>query len=384
MTSITPAGLASTVNQHMTAAERAELKALIRAADVDNVETRGSIAGDSEYRTAFKRYLRTGATHEIESRAAAYDAGNQVGTGTAGGYTVPQEFYAELLVRLKAYGGIYGVSNVVETADGRPMLYATNDPTGNVGAIIPEAQGDTFLAETFGTGTLQAWTYTSKVLLASYELLEDSEFDIESLVTARTGERIGRAVAAHLQTGSGTGQPLGIQTALAAATGRTVQGSATDTLYLAGSSTSITANATSGQVSEASLRKMIAAVDVAYRDDAHWVMSDSTFINLSAHANSLGDYLYPTLRDGRMTLLGYPIVIDNNTGNVPTAVNTTGGLIFGNIAKTMLVRQVKNVRVVRLDQRYADARQVAWFSYLRLDQRPADTNAAVLYESPSA
>src|SRR5260370_23375335 len=50
----------------------------------------------------------------------------------------------------------------------------------------------------------------------SLELLQDSAFDLEAWLAERFGERFGRAYEAALTTGTGSNQPTGLLTAVAA------------------------------------------------------------------------------------------------------------------------------------------------------------------------
>src|SRR5690606_12480293 len=62
----------------------------------------------------------------------------------------------------------------------------------------------------FDQAELGAYTYTSKLMKVSWQLLNDSAFDLPSFLGRKAGERIGRAWAAHLVGGTGTGQPTGL------------------------------------------------------------------------------------------------------------------------------------------------------------------------------
>jgi HK97 family phage major capsid protein len=55
----------------------------------------------------------------VEERAAG------VGTGAAGGYTVPVEFLAKLIEVIKSFGGILAVADVITTDSGAPMQWPT-------------------------------------------------------------------------------------------------------------------------------------------------------------------------------------------------------------------------------------------------------------------
>jgi HK97 family phage major capsid protein len=260
------------------------------------------------------------------------------------------------------------------------MPWPTTDPTGIVGHIIGEAVQDSFTDFSFGTGMLQAWTYSSGVILASYELLNDAAFDLEGFIRDRIAEAIGRALAAHLQTGSGTGQPLGIQTALAAASGLTSGGvyqspaaSGAKSNTLAGQGASGPAKLASGIVDFNDALGMIHSIDPAYRASGRcqWVMNDTTLQMFRSLTDDYGRPLWmPSVAGGQPdTLLNFPYTIDQNTGNVPTAAATTGGLLFGDFQTAMVLRRVNQADVMRLNERYADARQVGFFGFVRQDAR---------------
>src|ERR1700748_1560127 len=96
---------------------------------------------------------------------------------------------------------------------------------------------------------LNACVFYPPPLLASVELIEDSAFDVDQFVADRIGEAIGRKEASLAVSGSGSGQPLGLITALAAkgatsgANGGYVSlGTATSVKMFSGTTTELAAN----------------------------------------------------------------------------------------------------------------------------------------------
>lgn len=85
-------------------------------------------------------------------------------------------------------------------------------------------------------------------------------------------------------------------------------------------------------------------------------------------------------------LFGFPVVIDNSIANL--AASTTGGPVFGDLSRAMVLRVVRNdARVVtdthpivpntmKLTERYADYLEVGYLGYLRVDSRSNDLRAA--------
>jgi HK97 family phage major capsid protein len=342
----------------------------------DPLDTRGLASPeDIEKRDkAFDLYMRTG-TKSPELRttygSALGEAGFQA-SGTTGGYTVPQGFWDHLTIAMKAYGGYAEWYNQVLTPTGNPMDWPTVDPTSVVGGIIGEGVIDGFTTYTFGQGILNAWTYTNQVILASVELVQDSAFDVSSFVADRIGEAIGRAEGAHSVSGSGSGQPMGLITALNAGSRFVSLTAATSTNIVGtGTVTELAGNVLSG----VTLGKMVAAVDAAYWPNAAFYFSPTQFVNQSNLADGYGRPLYPTLQQANPTLMGFPVRIVPES---PALVaSTAGGPVFGDLSIAMVRRRVETAELMVLDQRYADARQIGYYGYVRQDHRSNDLRAAV-------
>ena len=131
----------------------------------------------------FSEYLR-GNTSRPEFRGTL-DSGNGMSTapnsaGTAAGatgydagYLIPQGFWNQLAVALKAYGGLSAGFQTVVTPTGNPMPWPSVNPTAVVGSYITEQSQLGFGGDSagtdyqFGQGMLNAWTIVSGVILAS-------------------------------------------------------------------------------------------------------------------------------------------------------------------------------------------------------------------------
>jgi HK97 family phage major capsid protein len=379
------------------------LELLNRANPGRDLDTRGagSNAGKSAEDRAFTNYLRTGevAPGMREVRAVSNSEGTQPGQvagtgGTAGGYMVAQGFWENLQVALKAYGGTAADFRQIETPTGAVMPWPTIDPTTVVGTLLSEgtqlsADGGSY---TFGQGVLNAWTYTtSGAILVSRQLVNDSEFDVDSFLTERMGEQIGRAIAAAAISGTGSSQPLGIVTALNAKGSAGTVGSAITatggTLTLATAASVKTFAAPTGAtelvgnvLGPASCLAMVSAVDPAYYSGAKWYMNNQQALNQHGVIDSQGRPLLnfdSGFQDGAVgTMLGFPVVVDNNIANL--TASTASGPIFGNLQHAMVQRKVRDAGVLRLSERYADFLAYGFIAYLRTDIRSNDLRAAVV------
>ncbi|MFJ6561864.1 phage major capsid protein [Streptomyces sp. NPDC091412] len=323
---------------------------------------------DAAYRAAFATFTRRGMSgldNEQRQLLMANHAEVRAGAtspGSAGGYFIPTETLNKITEAMKAYGGLLGAVNVITTASGNPLNWPTNDDTANVGAILSENSQVTEQDVTLGQKTLGAYTYTSKLVRLSLQLLQDDVFNVESWLTRKLGERIGRAVAAHLATGTGSSQPEGLFTnATAGKTGA------------AGQVTSVTYD---------DLVDLQHSVDPAYRMNAQWAMSDSAVKVIRKLKDGQNRPLWePSVQAGvPSTLLASPVVIDNS---IPVPAASAKSIGFGDLNAAYVVRQVAGGQMMRLEERYADYLQVGFLGFLRLDAKPDDGAAFRVYAHPA-
>lgn len=338
-------------------------------ADGPTGEDRGNVDPEADYRNAFNAFVR-GGMNSLEPVQRQLLASNHqqvraqaTSPGTAGGYLIPTDTLRIMTETMKAYGGILGVSNVITTSTGNPLNWPTNDDTGNVGAILGENTQVTEQDVTLGQKDLGAYTYTSKLVRVSLQLLQDEVFGLETWLPRKLGERIGRAAAAHFATGTGTGQPEGLFTN--ATTGKT---------GAAGQTTSVIYD---------DLIDLIHSVDPAYRDRGRFVMADAALKVVRKLKDTQGRPLWePSVQAGvPSSLLGYPVTIDQG---VPVPAASAKSIGFGDTNAAYVVRQVNGGQMMRLEERYADFLQVGFLGFLRLDATPDDSSAFRVYAHPAA
>ena len=179
----------------------------------------------------------------------------------------------------------------------------------------------------------------------SYEITQDSAFDLGALAGDWLGERIGRIQNDHFTTGAGSTLPKGLT--VAGVVGKTA--TATNTF-------------TSDEVID-----LIHSVDPAYREGASFMFHDTTLALIRKLKESTTNaYIWqPGLQLGVPNmLLGYPYTVNQSM----SAALTTGQklVLFGRMSK-YIIRDVSTIRLVRLDERYADTDQIAFIAFLRSD-----------------
>lgn len=272
-------------------------------------------------------------------------------SGGVGGYTVPDEMMRQLEVSLLAFGGARQVATVLRTDSGAALPIPTVNDTANKGAILTENSAASEQDMTFAQLVLDAYKYSSKYILVSVELLQDSSINVAQFLGQALANRIGRITNDHFTTGTGSSQPNGIVTA--SGLGKTGASGQTATIIYD------------------DLVDLEHSVDPAYRAGARFMLPDAMLkvIKKIKVPQFSGDTAgYPLWQPGLVvgqpdTILGYPFTINQSMAS-PTASAKT--VVFGALDK-YLIRDVRDVTLLRLDERFAEYHQVAFLAFSRHD-----------------
>ena len=332
--------------------------------DAQRSEARGG-KPDDRYGQAFRQYL-VGGNNALsdEQRGLLVQKRDLSLTGASGGFTVPQGFLATLIETQRAYGSFLdsGFATILETDAGNPIPVPLEDDTSNVAAIVAEAASLTASTDaTFSNLTLNAFTYRALVRV-SLELLQDSAFDLEAYIARKLGIRLGRGFNAHATVGTGTGQPQGIANA---------------TVGASVGFTAATGNTTAfGYVPLVNLEH---SLDPAYRAQAKWMFHDVVLQGLKTALDSANRPIwmpdYAVANGGGSPfpgrLLGYEYKINQD---MPVMAANARCVAFGDFSSYM-VRRVRNMMLIRADQRFIDQGQIGFYVFARLDGRYANPTA---------
>jgi len=264
---------------------------------------------------------------------------------SAGGALIPEGFVYELERALLAYGGMRQVSSTIRTDSGNDLPWPTVNDTGNTGAILAENTQVSEQDVTFGSVTFGAYKYTSKLVLVSEELMQDSAFNLTSELGSLLGERIARILNENFTTGSGSGQPNGVITA--ATSGKT-----------AASATAITA----GEIID-----LFHSVDPSYRDGASsvWMCNDSTVAAIRKLTDDQGQFLWQAGMQAGIPdrLYGRAVVVNQIMQDIGASEYP---LLFGDFS-LYKIRDVAGVRLYRMNERYRDYDQTGFVIFSRHD-----------------
>lgn len=348
---------------------RAQISAMEAAAQLsaernfnDIEEFRGN-GKQTEAIQALNIMLRKGMSEMSAQEALIVRNAMSTTTAAEGGYTVPAEIAALVIDKLKAYGGMREVAEIMPTDGGNALNFPTSDGTAEVGEIVGEnaaaAAGDI----TFGTIPLAVFKYSSKKIALPWELVTDSAIDIVSFVIARLATRIARIQNTHFTVGAGTTLPDGIVPK--AGLGKT--GTTGQTLT----------------VIYDDLVDLKHSVNRAYRANGKFMMNDLSVAIVSKIKTTTGEPIWvPAITQGAPDLLlGHPVVTNDDMAVM--AANAKS-IIFGDLSK-YAIRDVNGSTMLRRfdDSAFALNGQVGFCGWQRSGGNLLDT-AAVKYYINSA
>ncbi|HET9396874.1 MAG TPA: phage major capsid protein [Nitrospiraceae bacterium] len=315
-----------------------------------NEERSERVTESKEYARAFESYLRYGMVDmPAEQRNLLGQGFNraQSTSGSAGGYSIPQGFAGQVELAEKAFSNVEEVASVITTDKGNNIPWPTVNDTSNTGELIAENTGAASQDVTFGTATLAAYYFSSKIILVSWELLEDTGVNLEALIGEIAGQRLGRIKNTYMTTGTGSSQPHGIVT---------------------GSTLGVTAAAVAA-ITHSELIDLEHSVDPAYRkmEGTGFMFADSTLKLIKKLVDSEGRPLWLpgiAVREPD-TVLGYKYVINQD---MATAAAGTKSVLFGHFP-SFKVRKVRDNQLFRVTDKYIESRQVGFIAYSRMDSR---------------
>ncbi|TCP33268.1 phage major capsid protein [Sphingomonas sp. BK235] len=327
------------------------------AEDAERIQT--------EYRDAFFGMLAVGgdvSQLSNEQRSAlrggyVENRAQTVGTPAAGGFTVPRTLAGAIVEVMRDWGPMYDptVTDEMVTSSGNPYDVPTNDdttkgsaPLAEAGNLVDDGSGDMV----FGNTTLSAFVFATPWLQISFELLQDSQFNLEQFIARKLGERLGRGGNAKLTVGTGVNEPTGILTA-------SPRGK------LAAAAAAIAAE---------ELIDLQHSVNQAYRRSpfCRWQFADTTLAVIRKLKDGQGNFLWQ-MGDVRANapdvLLGKPYSVNDD---MPAIATGARAVLFGDHSR-YTVRKVGSPLIGTVRERFWP--KVGMAGIIRYDGKLIDANA---------
>ena len=272
------------------------------------------------------------------------------GSATAGGNTVDDTMYDQIITKLEAESAVVAAgATVVNTAGGEDLLIpkTTTNPSG---AIVAEGAGYAESDPVFGQVTLGAYKYGNLIQVSS-ELAQDSQFDIMSYVSNLAGQGVARVMGADFSNGSGSSKPKGIAQA----------------------ATSFGTSASATTITAANIFEVWSTMPSQYRNaDTKWLMSPSAEKLIRLLADSNGQYIWqPGLTAGTpANLVGYDVFTDSN---LDAATSGKRALVFAHMP-SFFVRLAGGLNLATSADYAFNADLITIRATMRGDSDVVDTN----------
>jgi len=354
--------------QRIQEAEKVAIENHFEQQEERGVKPDGKLAPKDEQMHVFKRAMQFGfeslpneekeiAKRMFRAHIETRGTSTQIsGTAGLGGYMVPVELQNEMIGLMKDYSGILQIGRIRVTDSGNQITFPSRDFTGRAAVKTAESGAIAVQDITYTQKVMDAYKYTD-ALKVSWELLQDSAFDIVQEFREAFGESFGRAANNTLTLGDGSGDPNGVVTA--------------STLGVtAASATAIT------------LAEIIAlehAVDPAYRrsPSCGYMLHDAMLktiktLSLSATNDFAGTW-QPSFRDGSPAMInGYKYWLNQDMDSTIDASSKI--MLFGDYAKYN-IRIVRDMVIMRNDFSSMPNGEVAFYAFARWDGELFDTTA---------
>lgn len=279
--------------------------------------------------------------------------------GTPGGSAIPTTF-ADLLIEYQRTTNPLldpGVVTMIRRDSGAPLKVPrlTADPSTG-GTVTAEAAAMAELDPTISAVTLTPFAYKVGMIYSS-ELAEDEIIDLEPLIARSAGRALAIDAGAHLTTGTGTVQPLGLSGV--ATNGGTAQGTA-----VSGGA------AFFGWPDLVSLYSSVAA---PYRPVGSFMVSSDAYAKILGLRDDNGaPVVLPALSQGvPPTLLGRPIYENPALASVGSA---TKSVYFGDF-RSFVVTMVDPIRIETSTHYKWSTDQIALRVVMRVDGQLIDSQA---------
>ncbi len=330
----------------------------------DNDELRRYLSGgisaltpEQRNEQSIRRMRASGAGNLVDLRALSRALTPEqraltTGTDASGGYLVPEMWFDRVIVALKQFGGVRrSRASILRTSTGEQMHLPTVDDSSNVGNILAENTEVDETDITVGEKVLDAFLVTSDLVRVPIQLLQDAAYDVGGLLARLLGERVGRKSNALYTTGTGSNQPNGVVTA--STLGKTAA-SATAITYL-------------------EMIDLKFSVDPAYWENGNgeWMFNATGTLKAVKQLLDADNrpIFQPDVQTGRIDRIdGDPYVINTDMASPAT---TNKVMLYGDFSY-FYVRDVLDMQLVRLNERFAEFLQVGFMSYLRTDSELAD------------
>jgi HK97 family phage major capsid protein len=351
-----------------------------------NTDVERSLTPLDEQRSSqeYRKNFWNAMTRSPEQVTAEMRSGLLSNDGSAG-YLIPIGFQRELETRLKSYAGLRQVCRIVTTSSGNTLNWPTMDDTTNTGEFLVE--GNETQLDTndpaFGNIAFSSNLVSSKTVTVSVQTATDAFEQIEGILADAFAIRLARTTEPTYLTGTGSGQPKGLLTALLAA--NYTGGPTGSSQVLA-----VGANANSGNEADTDLNSigtqdisnLIEALDPAYQAQAELMGNNLTWSKLRSQLDKYGRPLWGTsLASGEPDTIYGKKYYNNQQMETIGAGNIS--LLAGDFSK-YVIRDVVGMTMVRFNELFMQSYKLGYQMFLRTDGQLLQPAAFTYLQHPDS
>ena len=280
------------------------------------------------YNKAFWSHMKNGMQQNILSE----------GNDGSGGFLVPDEYDKRLIEALKEKNVLRQLATTIQTKHKLKIPLSIDDARGH---WVDEGEPYLFDDLEFGQIIIDAFKLGT-MMLASDEILADSEFDIEEYIEQRFVNSLADSEEEAFIKGDGYGKPYGLIY-------QTPVGTESDTLNID------------------SVLDLVYSVRSPYRKNGVLLMSDEACRELRKEKAHNGKPAWEgSLIEGEpLKLLGYPVFVSKALDGIASG-NTP--VLFGDFSYYWISERGKRV-IKRLSERFADSGQISYITFERVDAK---------------
>lgn len=298
---------------------------------------------------ALASFVRTGNDAELKTLS--------VGSDPDGGYTVLPAVSAGMTTRLFDMGVMRKIARV-ETIDAGDSFEEILDQDEAGASWVGEATART-ATDTPQLGKISIpLNEIYSLQPVTQKLLETSGRDIGAWITSKITDKFARSEATAFISGDGVGKPRGILDYTAVTTADATRASGTVQYVKTGHASAFAATNPAD-----ALISLMYALRVPYRQGAVWLMNSATAATVAKFKDLEGRYIYQQslIVGAPATLLGYPVMIDEN---MPDLGANNFPIAFGNFSLAYCIVDRPGLKLLR--DPYSDKPNVLFYGWKRV------------------
>lgn len=320
-------------------------------------------------------FARSGRAEDLTSgfKVSASMSGS---SGPDGGYLVPEELGAEIMVLQRNSSVMRRLARVVQTnsATFKQIVATSGVDSGWVGEkqSRPETDGNSFAALEYPAMEV----YANPAVTQS--LLDDSAYDLGAFITTEIGDAFTEKEGAAFISGDGIGKPRGFLSYDTSSVSDKAGTRPFGTLqYIASGQASTLATEDPGD----QLIDVVYSLKAKYRQNATWLMNSTTAAVVRKFKDDQDNYLWVEgIQAGQPNrLLGYPVEIDEDMSDIGTNAYP---IAFGDWNRGYLITDRVGVRIVR--DALTNKPYVHFYATKRVGGGLLDSNAIKLLKCASS